>query len=52
MAGVARYISYSPARRSGVPLVTTHAETGIDMNPHMPLTAEHLTRALANDWEW
>ena len=52
MAGMGRYISYSPARRSGVPLVTTHAETGIDMNPHMPLAPEHLTRALANDWEW
>ena len=52
MAGVGSYISYSPARRSGVPLIGTHAETGIDMNPHMPLTPEHLTRALANDWEW
>ena len=52
MAGVGSYISYSPARRSGIPLISTHAETGIDMNPHMPLTPEHLTRALANDWEW
>ncbi len=52
MAGVGSYISYSPARRSGVPLIGAHAETGIEMNPHMPLTPEHLTRALANDWEW
>ena len=52
MAAVGSYISYSPARRSGVPLIGAHAEAGIEMNPHMPLTPDHLARALANDWEW
>ena len=52
MAGVGRYISYSPTRRSAMPLVSTHAETGIDMGPHMPTSPENSGRALHNDWEW
>jgi putative spermidine/putrescine transport system substrate-binding protein len=52
MARLGRYISYSPARRSGTALVSTHLETGIDMAPHMPTTAANMQRALANDWEW
>ena len=52
MAGVGRWISYGPARRSAQSLVTTHAEIGIDMNPHMPTNPAHMTRALQNDWAW
>ena len=52
MAGLARYISYSPTRRSAMPLISTHAETGVDMRPHMPTTPENASRALQNDWEW
>ena len=52
MAGLARYISYSPTRRSAMPLISTHAETGVDMRPHMPTTPENAGRALQNDWEW
>ncbi len=52
MARLSRYISYSPARRSGTDLVSTHLETGIDMAPHMPTTESNMQRALANDWEW
>ena len=52
MAAVARYIAYGPARRSGASLISTHAETGIDMRPHMPTSPENLTNALFNDWEW
>ena len=52
MARVGRYIAYSPVRRSGLPLITTHLETGVDMNPHMPTSPENTTRVLQNDWEW
>ena len=52
MAAVSRRIAYSPARRSGTPLVTTHLETGVDMRPHLPTSPAHLSRALRSDWEW
>lgn len=52
MADVGRYISYSPTRRSAMPLISTHAETGIEMTPHMPTSPENAQRALHNDWEW
>ena len=52
MAAVGHYIAYSPARRSGLPLIAKHAEVGIDMNPHMPLYPANAARVLQNDWEW
>ncbi len=52
MSAVSRHIAYSPARRSGAPLVSTHAETGIEMNPHMPAYPENARRALQSDWAW
>ena len=52
MAGLARYIAYSPTRRSAMPLISTHAEKGVDMRLHMPTTPENAARALHNDWEW
>ena len=52
MAGVARHISYGPTRLSAQALVTTHAETGVDMRPHMPSNPENLKTALPNDWQW
>ena len=52
MARVGRYISYSPARKSGLALITTHLETGVDMMPHMPTAPENMTRTLHSDWEW
>jgi putative spermidine/putrescine transport system substrate-binding protein len=36
LADQAKYISYGPARASSAPLVSEHADLGIDMNPHMP----------------
>ena len=36
LADQAKYISYGPLRKSSLPLVSTHAELGIDMAPHMP----------------
>ena len=52
LARVGRYIAYSPARKSAVPLVTTHLETGVDMRAHMPNTPEHTRRAVHSDWRW
>ena len=52
MADLARYIAYSPTRHSAVPLISTHAETGVDMTPHMPTAPKSAVRALRNDWEW
>ena len=52
LAAVGRRIPYSPARRSGEPLVTTHIGTGVDMTPHMPTSPENVARALRNDWAW
>lgn len=54
MAGVGHYIAYSPARRSGMALISTHAETGEEMMPHMPTSPQNLVpgRFLRNNWEW
>ena len=52
MAAVSRYIAYSPARRSGLPLISTHAEADVDMNPHMPTYPGNMGRTLRNDWVW
>ena len=52
MAGLARYIAYSPTRRSAMPLISTHVETGVDMKPHMPTAPDNVAGALHNDWEW
>ena len=50
LARIARRISYSPSRRSAVPLVTTHVVAGIDMAPHMPAGPGNADRALRYDW--
>ena len=52
MAAVSGYIAYSPARRSGLPLVGAHVETGVDMNPHMPTHPDNGARVLNSDWLW
>ncbi len=52
MAAVGRYIAYSPTRRSGIDLISTHEETGIEMRPHMPSAPENLARALRNNPDW
>ena len=50
MARIARRISYSPVRRSGMPLVTTHVVAGVEMEPHMPASPANTARALRYDW--
>ena len=52
MAEIGRYIAYSPTRRSGIDLISTHYETGEEMRPHMPSAPENLARALRNEPEW
>ena len=52
MAGVGRYIAYSPARRSGQDLIDRHVETGTEMWPHMPTNPENMQNFVIADWEW
>ncbi len=52
LAGIGRYIAYSPTRKSAESLISTHLETGIEMQPHMPNTPEHTRRSLRSDWVW
>ena len=52
MAAIGRYIAYSPTRRSGIELISTHYETGVEMRPHMPSAPENMARALRNEPEW
>ncbi len=52
LADQARWISYGPARKSSAPLVSTHADTGTDMKPHMPTSPENFKNALGVNVEW
>ena len=52
LADQAKYISYGPARASSAPLVSTHAELGIEMAPHMPTDPENAENTLLYNYEW
>lgn len=52
LADQAKYISYGPARESSAALVSTHADTGIDMKPHMPTYEPNFRTAIAKDDEF
>ena len=52
MARIGRRISYSPMRKSGMPLVTTHVVAGVEMEPHMPASPANAANALRYDWAW
>ncbi len=52
LAEQARYIAYGPARRSSMKLVSTHAETGADMRPHLPTNPTNFRTAILKDTEW
>ena len=52
LARIGSRISYSPTRRSGMPLVTTHLATGVEMEPHMPASPANAARALPYDWSF
>ena len=51
-ARIGSRISYSPARKSGAPLVTEHVVTGLEMASHMPASPDNIARALRYDWQW
>lgn len=52
LADQAKYISYGPARASSQPLVSTHADLGIEMAPHMPTNPDNQKNYLVNNIEW
>jgi putative spermidine/putrescine transport system substrate-binding protein len=52
LADQAKYISYGPARLSSAPLVSKHAELGIDMAPHMPTDPENAKHTILYNYEW
>ena len=52
LADQAKYISYGPARKSSAPLVSTHAELGIEMAPHMPTDPDNSENTLLYNYEW
>ena len=52
LADQAKYISYGPARKSSAPLVSTHEETGVDMQPHMPTNPDNMKTAITKDAQW
>lgn len=52
LADQAKWISYGPARKSSAPLVSKHAELGIDMAPHMPTAPANAKTILYNDIEF
>ncbi len=52
LADQAKYISYGPARGSSAPLVSKHADTGIDMKPHMPTSPENFFNPIKKDAGW
>ncbi len=52
LADQAKFISYGPARYSSGPLVSKHAELGIDMKPHMPTDEKNAKTVLIFDYVW
>jgi len=52
LADQAKYISYGPSRASSQPLVSTHAELGIEMAPYMPTNPANAQTYLVNNIEW
>ena len=52
LADQAKYISYGPARRSSMQLVSTHEKTGVDMRPHLPTSPANFETAILKDTEW
>ncbi len=52
LADQSKYISYGPARASSAPLVSTHAELGIEMAPHMPTDPANAANTFLYNYEW
>ena len=52
LADQAKWISYGPARESSAALVSTHAELGIEMAPHMPTDPDNAENTFLYNYEW
>ncbi len=52
LADQAKYIPYGPARASSAPLVSTHADLGIEMAPHMPTAPENAKNTFLFNYTW
>lgn len=52
LADQAKYISYGPARESSAGMVSEHADTGTDMDPHMPTNEENFEKGIQQDAEF
>jgi putative spermidine/putrescine transport system substrate-binding protein len=52
LADQAKYIAYGPARASSQPLVSMHADLGIEMAPFMPTNPENMKNYIVNDIDW
>ncbi len=52
LADQAKYIAYGPARASSAAMVGDHADTGVDMAPHMPTHPDHIEVGILQDAEF
>ena len=52
LADQAAWIPYGPVRQSSIPLIGSHAETGIPMRSLIPTAPENFRTALQNDFEF
>lgn len=52
LADQSKYISYGPARKSSAALVSTHAELGIEMGPHMPTDPNNAENTFLFNYVW
>lgn len=52
LAEQARYIAYGPARHSSGRRIGLHADSGVDIRPHLPTWPANLERAIRKDHRW
>ena len=52
LAEQTKYIPYGPARKSSMKLVSTHAQSGVDIRQHLPTNPVHFGGAVRKDTEW
>jgi putative spermidine/putrescine transport system substrate-binding protein len=52
LAGVARWVSYGPARRSSFALIKPNPESGADMRPLLPTNPKNFQHAFAINDSW
>ena len=52
LADQTKYIAYGPARRSSMPLVGRHADTGVDMKRNVPTGVDYADTAMLTNYLW